>query len=93
MEAQYNAQLMNTNTDHAASKETHLSKLVSKKPPSRFNGDPAKLQNWLFEVKQFLELAGFDSDNDKAKYVVSLLEGKAQTWWRGFSQTSAGDLT
>ena len=93
MEAQHTAQFTNTNTAPAASTRPQLLKLVTKKPPTRFNGDPAKLQNWLFEVKQFLELAGFQSENDKAKYVVSLLEGKAQTWWRGFSQTASGDLT
>ena len=80
------------NTATAASAEIQLSKLVTKNPPSRYDGNPAKLQNWLFEVKQFLHLAGL-SENDKAKYVVSLLEGKAQTWWRNFSQTASGDLT
>ena len=83
---------MNTATS-AASANSQLSKLVTKKPPSKFDGHPAKLANWLFEVKQFLELAGFTSENAKAKYVVSLLEGKALTWWRSFSQTASGDLT
>ena len=32
------------------------------------------------------------SENDRAKYAVGLFEGKALTWWRGFSVTSAGRL-
>ncbi len=50
---------------------------MKKTLPPRFDGNPSKLSNWLFELRQFLDLAGFTGENDRAKFTVSLLEGKA----------------
>ena len=54
-------------------------------PPPNSDGTGAKLHNWLFLVNQYCEILGVTIPTDQVKYAVSLLTGKALTWWRSKS--------
>ena len=53
--------------------------------PEKFDGTPAKLSNWLFNVHQFCTVSGVTTSEEIVKVAVTLLEGKALTWWRAVS--------
>ena len=53
--------------------------------PEKFDGTPSQLSNWLFMVKQFCTVAGVTVSQDIVKVAVTLLAGKALTWWRAVS--------
>ena len=65
--------------------------LMKKSIPSKLDGTPSKLNTWKFAVAQFLDFCNMYNPNERAKFAVTLLEGRALTWWRGWSQTTAGD--
>ena len=68
-----------------ASNPALVPKNVKVTAPPRYHGNPNKRQNWIFLTRQYLHIVGITNDNDRAKYAVGLLEGKALTWWRGYS--------
>ena len=60
--------------------------------PERFDGNPASLSNWLFMVKQFCHVAGVTIPAEMVKVAVTLLTGKALTWWRAVSDEGWAEL-
>ena len=60
--------------------------------PDKFDGHPAALSNWLFNVKQFCEVSGVTVSEEQVKVAVTLLSGKALTWWRAASLASWATL-
>ena len=50
--------------------------------PEKFDGDAQKLANWTFNIQQFCEVAGVTQPTEIVKMAVTLLTGKALTWWR-----------
>ena len=49
--------------------------------PDKFNRDGQKLANWKFNVHQFCEVVGVTLSEEMVKMAVTLLTGKALTWW------------
>ena len=50
--------------------------------PEKYDGDAQKLANWTFNVQQFCKVAGVMQTTETVKMAVTLLMGKALTWWR-----------
>ena len=48
----------------------------------KFDGDATKLANWTCNVQQFCEVEGVTQPAEIVKMAVTLLTGKALTWWR-----------
>ena len=42
--------------------------------PGHFNGKPAALNTWLFEIEQYCQIKGLNRSTDMIKLVVSYLE-------------------
>ena len=50
--------------------------------PEKFDGDATKLANWTFNIQQFCKVAGVMQPTEIVKMAVTLLTGKALTWWQ-----------
>ena len=60
--------------------------------PEKFDGDATKLANWTFNVQQFCEVAGVMQPTKIVKMAVTLLTGKALTWWRSVANENWASL-
>ena len=47
---------------------------------------------WKFRVKSYCDSCGLTNGNDKARFAVSLFDGKALVWWMDWSRTTAGNI-
>ena len=47
---------------------------------------------WKFKVGEYCDSCGLTGSNDRARFAVSLFEGKALVWWMDWSRTTAGSL-
>ena len=49
--------------------------------PAKFDGQPAALILWLFDIEQYCELVGIAISTEMVKLVELSLEKDAYTWW------------
>ena len=61
---------------------TLMSSNIKVEKPEKYDGDEKKLPNWTFNVQQFCKVAGVMHTTKVVKLAVTLLTGKALTWWR-----------
>ena len=61
---------------------TFTAKTVKLDLPAKFDGRPAALTSWLFDIEQYCVLVGIVSPTEMVKLAVSRLEKDAHTWWR-----------
>ena len=47
---------------------------------------------WKFRVGEYCDSCGLSNSNDKARFAVSLFEGKSLVWWMDWSRTTAGSI-
>ena len=50
--------------------------------PVKFDGRPAALTSWLFDIEQYCLLVGIASPTEMIKLTMSMLEKDAHTWWK-----------
>ena len=43
-------------------------------------------------MAEYCDVSGLVNSNDKAKFAVSLFEGKALVWWMDWSRTTPGNI-
>ena len=60
--------------------------------PEKYDGDAQKLANWTFNVQQFCKVAGVMQTMEIVKMAVTLLMGKALTWWRSVANENWAKL-
>lgn len=53
--------------------------------PSKFSGKHSELDNFVFEMKQYVETVGLGSGTRACRLLVSYLKGDAMTWWRTYA--------
>ena len=61
---------------------TVTSSNIKLEKPEKYDGDAQKLANWTFNIQQFCKVAGVTQTMGIVKMAVTLLTGKALTWWR-----------
>ena len=54
-----------------------------------FSGKHADLENFIFQIDQFIDMVNLTGIN-AVKFVVSLLRGDALTWWRMYVDSAGG---
>ncbi len=54
--------------------------------PSTFSGKKTEVDNFLFEMRQYVDSVGLGTGSTALRFVVSHFKGDALTWWRSFSQ-------
>lgn len=63
-------------------------KEVKLEKPSVYTGKKSELNNFLFEMRQYIDSVGLGSNGSACRFLVSHLKGDALTWWRSFSKDS-----
>jgi hypothetical protein len=53
--------------------------------PSTFSGKNEDCQNFLFEMRQYIDSVNLGNGGTACRFIASFLKGKAQTWWRMYS--------
>jgi hypothetical protein len=53
--------------------------------PSTFSGKHSELDNFVFEMQQYLESTGLGSGPRACRFFVTYLKGDAKTWWRTYA--------
>ncbi len=56
--------------------------------PSTFSGKKVEVDNFIFEMRQYVDSVGLGTGGTACRFVVSHLKGDALTWWRSFSKDS-----
>ena len=56
--------------------------------PSSFSGKKVEVDNFIFEMRQYVDSVGLETGNTACRFVVSYLKGDALTWWRSYSSDS-----
>ncbi len=56
--------------------------------PSTFSGKKTEVDNFIFEMTQYVDSVGLGTAGTAVRFVVSHLKGDALTWWRSFSGDS-----
>ncbi len=46
------------------------------------------LPNWLFAMNAFFDAAGVCDGHEKTRFAITLLEGRALSWWRSVVSTN-----
>lgn len=69
------------------SRPTLVPREIKLNKPSTFSGKKAEVDNFLFEMRQYVDSVGL-GNNEACRFVVSHLKGDALTWWRSFSRDS-----
>jgi hypothetical protein len=59
-------------------------------PPNVFTGKKSELENFLFEVRQYVDSVELGSSATACRFVVSLFKESALTWWRSFCRNDLG---
>lgn len=58
--------------------------------PNSFSGKKSEVDNFIFEMKQYVDSVNLGGNGSACRFVVSYLKGEALTWWRSYSRD---DLT
>ncbi len=56
--------------------------------PSTFSGKKTEVDNFIFEMTQYVDSVGLGTGGTACRFVVSHLKGDALTWWRSYSGDS-----
>ncbi len=56
--------------------------------PSTFSGKKTEVDNFVFEMRQYVDSVSLGTGSTACRFVVSHLKGDALTWWRSFSGDS-----
>ena len=56
--------------------------------PSTFSGKKTEVDNFLFEMRQYVDSVGLGTGSTALRLVVSHFKGDALTWWRSYSADS-----
>ena len=56
--------------------------------PSTFSGKKTEVDNFIFEMRQYVDSVSLGTGSTACRFVVSHLKGDALTWWRSFSGNS-----
>lgn len=72
-----------------AQRPTLVPQTIKIEKPSTFNGKHSDLENFLFQIDQYVDMTQL-SGVDSVKFVVSLLRGDALTWWRMYVDSAGG---
>ena len=56
--------------------------------PSTFSGKKTEVDNFLFEMRQYVDSVSLGTGGTACRFVVSHFKGDALTWWRSFSKNS-----
>ncbi len=56
--------------------------------PSTFSGKKTEVDNFIFEMRQYVDSVSLGTGGTACRFVVSHLKGDALTWWRSFSGDS-----
>ena len=56
--------------------------------PSTFSGKKVEVDNFIFEMRQYVDSVGLGGGSTACRFVVSHLKGDALTWWRAYSSDS-----
>ena len=65
---------------------------VKLSPPTSFDGNPKNLSNFLFSVRTYAGVLGISMETEQVKLAVTLLEGRALTWWRSVASEAWATL-
>ncbi len=56
--------------------------------PSTFSGKKVEVDNFIFEMRQYVDSVGLGTGGTACRFVVSHLKGDALTWWCSYSKDS-----
>lgn len=56
--------------------------------PTTFSGRKSEVDNFIFEMRQYVDSVGLGSEGTACRFIVSHLKEAALTWWRSFSGDS-----
>ncbi len=71
-----------------ASRPSLVPREVKLSKPSNFSGKKTEVDNFIFEMRQYVDSVGLGTGGTACRFVVSHLKGDALTWWRSFSNDS-----
>ncbi len=71
-----------------ASQPTLVPREIKLSKPSTFSGRKTEVDNFLFEMCQYVDSVGLGTGGTACRFVVSHLKGDSLTWWGSFSQGS-----
>ncbi len=57
--------------------------------PSTFSGKKVEVDNFIFEMRQYVDSVGLGAGGTACRFVVSHPKVDALIWWRSFSKDSA----
>jgi hypothetical protein len=52
--------------------------------PSEFHGKKSEVDNFIFEMRQYVDSVNLGEDSAACRFVVSHLKDSALTWWRSY---------
>lgn len=78
-----------TNIVHNVTTPSLVPASIKLEKPTTFNGRHTDLENFLFQVDQYVDMVNLTGSN-AVKFVVSLLRGDALTWWRMYVDSAGG---
>lgn len=56
--------------------------------PNTFSGKKSDVNNFIFEMRQYIDSVGLGDGPAACRFLVTYLKGDALTWWRSFSRDS-----
>ncbi len=66
---------------------TPINSALKPAKPAKYNGSVRDLPNWLFAMEAFFDAACV-YDHEKTRFAITLLEGRALSWWRSVVSTN-----
>ncbi len=70
----------------SSSRPTLVPRELKLSKPSTFSGKKTEVDNFLFEMRQYVDSVGLGTGSTALRFVVSHFKGDALTWWRSFSK-------
>ena len=65
-----------------------LPREVNLAKPTTFSGKKSEVDNFIFEMRQYVDSMGLGDGSTACRFVVSHLKETALTWWRSYSKDS-----
>ena len=75
-------------TGSQSGRPTLVPREVKLSKPSSFSGKKVEVDNFIFEMRQYVDSVGLGTGSTACRFVVSYLKGDALTWWRSYSSDS-----
>ena len=54
--------------------------------PAGFSGKKSELDNFIFEMRHYIDCVNLGDGEDACRFVATHLKGSALTWWRSYSK-------